>query len=230
MTEPRGQANLGRVCRLFPLPNVVLFPHAVLPLHIFEPRYRQLTEDALTEGDRLITMVQTHEAAPEQAPGVPALETIGCQGRIFQHHRLSDGRYNILLVGLNRVRLTRELSSNKLYRLAEAEIIPDQVGSENETDPRRNELQDRLRKVVARIHHDNEELRALVDTSLPLGPLTDLIAFSLGFPAELKQGLLDEPRAEHRADVLFNLLGQLLETVPEIGQDRPPFPPRFSLN
>src|SRR4051794_6251247 len=133
-TRPMGDDDLrdfGHVCRLFPLPGVVLFPHAVLPLHIFEPRYRQMTEDALA-GDRLVTMVQLRLHGVSSPKSPPAIEEVGCLGRILQHERLPDGRYNFLLLGCKRVRLRRELSSGKLYRIAEAEILEDHPSERGE--------------------------------------------------------------------------------------------------
>ena len=123
--------DFSNQCRLFPLPDVLLFPHALLPLHIFEPRYRQMTEDALS-GDRLVTMVQIRPAFP----GSPWLEPVpimdvGCVGKIVQYERLPDGRFNFLLLGCKRVRLKREIPSDKLYRIAEAEIMEDQEPDES---------------------------------------------------------------------------------------------------
>src|ERR1700722_7272376 len=126
-------------CRLFPLPDVVLFPHTLLPLHIFEPRYRQMTEDALA-GDQLVTMVQIRpvvKGAPWVEP-VPIMD-VGCLGKIIQHERLANGRFNFLLMGCKRVRLKGETSNAKLYRIAEAEIIEDE-----EADPAFESCRDEL--------------------------------------------------------------------------------------
>src|SRR3954463_13716392 len=99
--------DFSGVCRLFPLPGVVLFPHAVIPLHIFEPRYRQMTEDALDD-DKLVTIVQLIPPGTiySGALGTPPVDAVGCLGRIIRHERLSDGRFNLLLLGRKRVRLT----------------------------------------------------------------------------------------------------------------------------
>ena len=108
------QRDFANVTRLFPLPNLVIFPHVVLPLHIFEPRYRQMTEDALA-GDRLITIVQISPPARGEHWTEPVpLESVGCLGRIIRHERLADGRFNILLLGRKRVRLRREITTAKL--------------------------------------------------------------------------------------------------------------------
>jgi Lon protease-like protein len=86
--------------RLFPLPNLVLIPKVVLPLHIFEPRYRQMTADALA-GDRLIAMVLLKEGVEDAYEAAPPIHTIACLGKIVDDQRLPDGRYHIVLRGLH---------------------------------------------------------------------------------------------------------------------------------
>src|SRR5262245_15464455 len=87
--------------RLFPLPNLVLFPNVVQPLHIFEPRYREMTADALA-GDRLIAIVLLQEGADESSNQAP-IHSVACLGRIIADQAMSDGRYNLLLRGVRRV-------------------------------------------------------------------------------------------------------------------------------
>src|SRR5262249_49092639 len=94
--------------RLFPLANVVLFPRVMLPLHIFEPRYRQMTADALAT-DRLIAMVLLKDEREEEDEERPALHSVACLGKILIDHRLEDGRYNFLLRGLSLDRILREI-------------------------------------------------------------------------------------------------------------------------
>ena len=119
MDDDLDLRDFSNVRRLFPLPGVVLFPHAVLPLHIFEPRYRQMTEDALA-GDRLVTIVQLRPAGRVDVAGRRRRSRrSAASGRILQHERLPDGRFNFLLLGRKRVRLIREVPSGKLYRMAE---------------------------------------------------------------------------------------------------------------
>src|SRR3984957_14388099 len=124
MDDDYDLKDFGNITRLFPLPGVVLFPHAVLPLHIFESRYRQMTEDALA-CDRLITIVQIRPPGEWKSPSEPALEEVGCLGRIFKHERLPDGRFNFFLLGRTRVRLTHEIPSGKLYRTSEVQVVED---------------------------------------------------------------------------------------------------------
>src|SRR3954466_5571076 len=102
---------------LFPLPSVVLFPRAVLPLHIFEDRYRAMTADAL-EGDRLIAMALLRPGWEKSYYGRPAIEPVVCVGRIVSHEKLADGKYNFLLQGLVRAVVVREhLQHETPYRI-----------------------------------------------------------------------------------------------------------------
>ena len=101
---------------IFPLPNVVLFPHVFLPLHIFEQRYRAMVAEAL-EGDRLIGMALLRPGWEGSYEGRPPVYPIGCAGVITHHERLPDGRYNIVLRGLQKFRITGE-DDSPLYRVA----------------------------------------------------------------------------------------------------------------
>src|SRR4051812_15718215 len=202
MDDDYDLRDFGNVCRLFPLPGVVLFPHAVLPLHIFEPRYRQMTEDALAT-DRLITIVQVRPPEEWTTPGQPTLEEYGCLGRIVKHERLPDGRFRFLLLGRKRVRLAREIPSDKLYRSAQVEIIED-IEPDGADQPRRAELIALFRRSFAdRIDPD---LDKLFDSDLPLGVLTDIVAQAMGLPSEAKQMLLSEPHVSLRATDLVERL------------------------
>jgi uncharacterized protein len=108
---------------LFPLPNVVLFPNVFLPLHIFEPRYRQMVNQALA-GDRMIGMVLLKPGFEEEYERCPAIYGIGCAGAITHVERLPDGRFNIVLRGVGKFRIQREQApaGEVLYR--EAFITP----------------------------------------------------------------------------------------------------------
>ena len=109
---------------IFPLPGAVLFPGLQLPLHIFEPRYRALVGDALIR-DRQIAMIQPQRPT-EGAP----LFNVGCVGKIGEVQALDDGRYNLILEGVTRFRLIRELDVTTAFRQIEAEIYAE---DENET-------------------------------------------------------------------------------------------------
>jgi len=110
-----------RVIPLFPLPGVVLLPEMLLPLHVFEPRYRALVGDALA-GDRTIGMAML-KPGWESAPEVPPVHSIGGAGEIVECEKLPDGRYNILLEGRFRYRIVREETTATPYRRASVEEI-----------------------------------------------------------------------------------------------------------
>src|SRR5947208_1782437 len=114
MSEPSPLSEFSGKARLFPLPNLVFFPHVMQPLHIFEPRYRQMTADALA-GDRFIALVLPTPGWEKDYAHAPALHPVACLGRIIAEQRLDDGRFNILLRGFARIRIEKELGSKKLY-------------------------------------------------------------------------------------------------------------------
>ena len=222
MDDPHAQTA---VCRLFPLLGVVLFPHVVLPLHIFEPRYRQMTEHALA-GDQLIAMVQ-HAQRPPSPSGVPAIESVACLGEILSHERLPDGRFNLLLVGKHRIRLTHEIPASTLYRQARYTIIPE-VDPQADDSPLRSELITGFRAVASRSRPIDPDLDALLNSDVPLSVLSDILAHALALPAPLKQVFLAEPDAEKRAAGLVETLRQMVpRDEPRQGRT---FPPEFSVN
>src|SRR3954454_14857174 len=121
---------------VFPLPNVVLFPTVSLPLHIFEPRYREMVTDAL-EGDRIIGMALLRPGWEGSYEGQPPIYPVGCAGLITHSERLSDGRYNIVLRGLEKFRIVRE-HGHRSYRTAEVDPIMEAL-SEHDRDVVRSE-------------------------------------------------------------------------------------------
>lgn len=108
---------------IFPLPNVVLFPNVFLPLHVFEPRYRAMVADAL-RGDRIIGMTLLRPGYEADYHGRPPVYPVGCAGLITHSEALPDGRYNIVLRGMEKFRITGE-DSSRPYRLAHIEAIPE---------------------------------------------------------------------------------------------------------
>jgi Lon protease-like protein len=110
---------------LFPLPNVVLFPNVFLPLHIFEPRYREMVTDAL-HGDRLIGMVLLRPGWEGDYEGRPAVYPIGCAGLITFSEDLPDGRFNIVLRGLEKFAITGE-DHSRSYRIGRVQAMLEEV-------------------------------------------------------------------------------------------------------
>jgi Lon protease-like protein len=228
MDDDHDLKDFNNITRLFPLSGVVLFPHSVLPLHIFEPRYRQMTEDALSS-DRLITIVQVRPPHEWNSPSEPALEEFGCLGRILKHERLPDGRFNFLLLGRKRVRLSREVKSGKLYRMSAVELIDDIVPDETELfQSHRTELISLFRSLFG--GGLDPELDSLFETDLPVGVLTDIMTQAIGLQSSVKQSFLSEPRVARRVIELIDVL-RTMKAAPSEPDDEPTtFPPPFSRN
>ncbi len=112
---------LPQTIPIFPLPNVVLFPNVFLPLHIFEPRYRQMVDDAL-RGDRIIGMVLLRPGWEPKYHERPPVYPVGCAGVITHSERLDDGRFNIVLRGMEKFRVMSE-DDDRLYRVAYVESV-----------------------------------------------------------------------------------------------------------
>src|SRR5438094_666924 len=122
--DAQALANFTGTARLFPLPNLVLFPHVVQPLHVFEPRYRQMTADALA-GDRLIALALLKPGWEDAYDGRPPVYPVACLGRVVADQLLPDGRYNLLVRGLARMRVHGEVSDDKPYRTGRGELLID---------------------------------------------------------------------------------------------------------
>lgn len=214
--------------RLFPLPNLVMFPHVLQPLHVFEPRYRDMVEEALA-GDRLIAMAVLAPGWEADYEGRPAIRPVVCLGRITNHQRLEDGRINLLLAGLRRARLLRELPPDKLFREAEVEILDDSYTKP--ASARHGALRRRLVKIFCQqmpgLKQLHEQLDEVLESEVPLGILTDILAFALKLKHSVKEELLGETDVRRRAEVLLEAM-QSGEAAPE--SSWPKFPPDFSLN
>lgn len=193
---------MSRIIRvpLFPLPGAILFPRAQLPLHIFEPRYREMVRDAV-EGAGRIGMIQPHRLDDDnQAP----LYDVGCVGEVVGLEELEDGRFNIVLMGSNRFRLVREEDLNGSYRWAEVDIEaldddeppPLSLGQRAEVEREARRLGDALGLAVdwAAVNRLDDEM------------LVNAIAQVAPFDVGAKQALLEQPTLAGRADLLVQLM------------------------
>jgi Lon protease-like protein len=224
MSEEAPLSEFCGTARLFPLPNLVLFPSVIQPLHVFEPRYRQLMADAL-EGDRLLALVLLRPGWEEEYHLRPPVHEVACLGRITNEQCLADGRYNLLLHGLCRIHLLEELPDDKLYRSARAELLRDRVPAAAEEDALRQELAGHAPAWFG-AHGALEQVRQLLQSDLPLGTLCDIFSFILPLEMDFKQGLLEELDVARRAR---RLMARLDEQHPPKSVERK-FPPEFSVN
>ena len=186
---------------LFPLPNVVLFPNVFLPLHIFEPRYREMVADAL-EGDRMIGMVLLRPGWERDYEGQPPIYTVGCSGVLSHAERLPDGRYNLVLRGIERFRILEE-DHTRTYRRAIVEPL-----SEPRLDAadRRAILSQRTKLESMLGPSQSNAGDARMPASMSDEDLVNALAQYLDLEALEKQALLERPCLRSRAESLVELL------------------------
>jgi len=187
---------------LFPLPNVVLFPNVFLPLHVFEDRYREMVADAL-DADRMIGMVLLRPGWEPEYDGRPAVYRIGCSGVITHVDRLDDGRFNIVLRGVERFRILEEDQARR-YRRANVELLPECALAPQDrhiVKNRRAKLESLLSPAIGTAETDPRTTAAMSDEDL-VNALAQYLALE---PLE-KQALLERPGLRSRAESLVELL------------------------
>ena len=192
--------DLPPIIPIFPLPNVVLFPQVMLPLHIFEPRYRRMVRDAETQRPPLIGMTLLRGNWQEQYEGTPDIYPIGCAGEMVRVNPLPDGRFNIMLQGMREFSIIEE-SAAKSYREAKVEWRPS--SRESLVAGERAELH----RLLKRYLQNNEKVQKFLnDSSIEDGFLVNFFAFHLDFMPIEKQGLLEAVTLPERAERLRDML------------------------
>ncbi|HTR49705.1 MAG TPA: LON peptidase substrate-binding domain-containing protein [Kofleriaceae bacterium] len=189
---PLGPKDVAALAALpiFPLPNCVLLPGGLLPLHVFEPRYRELTRDCLA-GHHLMGVARLrpgYQASYQGRP--PVFERCGV-GRIICSEELPDGRFALLLRGIARVEIARELPAERAYRQVEARLLEDRYRDRacaSDYHRRLVALCDRLAEVL---DQGGPQLRDLARTCAEPGACADAIAAALVMDADARQELLE---------------------------------------
>jgi ATP-dependent Lon protease len=217
--------------RLFPLPNLVLFPHVMQPLHVFEPRYREMLEDALA-GDRLIAMAMLAPGWESDYEGRPPIYPMACLGRVAVSNKLEGGSYNLLLVGLRRVRLVRELPPERSFRRAVVEVCEDRYAPEQAPAiaSLQRDLRDAFLAVLPDLPQAQDQLDQLLARDISLGTLTDIIGYMLDIGLDDKERLLEEVDVLRRAEMLLSHMSALAADTSPGSRGRIGFPPDFSVN
>ncbi len=233
----------GRV-RLFPLPELVVFPHAMQPLHVFEPRYCEMLAESLA-GDNLIAMATLTGGIATAGSHLPPVASTVCLGRIISHAEVEAEKHNILLVGTRRAQIVREIDAKRPFRIAEVDVADDIYPPTGANV--RLELKGRLLKafgdVIPPSANVQKNLHELMAGQMGLGPITDIISYTLPFEVEDKLRLLAEPDVDARAEELVRLLKagsvqlhsvsieeQSIEDTSVDRGDNERFPPPFSVN
>ena len=197
---------------IFPLPNVVMFPKTLVPLHVFEERYQVLTREALA-GDRRVALVLLKEGWEANYANNPAVHEVACLGRIESCEELEDGKYDIVLAGAHRVRLVREVQHSP-YRLAEVQLLEESL-----CDDRASEIIRRRNHLGGLFTRFTELATAGKYRAVELMPqlnfeaTVNMVASTVNLPAEEKQALLEMDDLVQRCDVLIPILQKQLESL-----------------
>ena len=223
--------NFGGRVRLFPLPNLVLFPHVMQPLHIFEPRYRAMLQEALA-GDGLIAMAALAPGWEADYDGRPPIHRMACLGRVTSSHRLEDGTFNVLLLGLCRVRIVEELPPERSFREAKAEVCedccPPHAAAESAALHRR--MRDAFLRIAPLLPEAQEQLDQILGNDVPLGVLTDVISYMLDIGVAEKEALLAECDVHRRAERILAHLSAAAADEEFRRRGAIGFPLQFSVN
>ena len=203
---------------VFPLKNVQLFPHTILPLNIFEPRYLAMIDYAL-DNDHLITIGDTHFEPHKTTDGIessdldcnsPAIRPILGAGVIIAVNKSDAQRYQILVQGVTRVMMLEELEQTMPFRQVSAEILPDE-----DSDPKQLfQIEDQLRSLLGHFAEENESkaeaLYDLLKTAPNAEVLSHMIGANLISSSSLRQDLFEELNPSRRLEMIYKHIGDLL--------------------
>jgi Lon protease-like protein len=197
---------------LFPLPNVVLFPKTPMPLYIFEERYRTMVRETLAGSGELVIALLRGGGESGYA-NLSAVHHIACVGKIESHEELEDGKYNIVVIGLYRVRILREIQHSP-YRMVEVEKLEEAPCDERAPDiiERHNHLGGLFAKFTELATGVKQQALDLMPR-LDFESLVNMVAMTLNLAIDQKQALLEIDDTSHRCDVLIPVLAQQLETL-----------------
>ncbi len=194
-------ATLPSQIPIFPLPNAVLFPNVFMPLHIFEPRYCEMVRDVVSD-DRIIGMVLLKDGWNLHADPNPPVYAVGCAGIITHIESLDDARYNIVLRGFERFRVTQE-DQTRTYRCADVDFLPEQVSADGklQLDRDKQKLKQLLNQSQSRTGPE-----AKIPRDMPTENLVNTLAQYLEFEPVEKQALLERIGPPERCKALVDLL------------------------
>ncbi len=192
---------------IFPLPELTFFPHTLLPLHVFEARYRTMVMDCLARDKRMavVGLKPGYEPAYE---GKPAVYPVAGVGRIVQCERLATGRFNLLLKGEGRVRIDRELPSDTLYRMIAGSLLGETGAERDGVGALAARVTGRCLGILRAVNRPTAEMEKALTGAAP-GTVCDRIASAIIPEAAARQALLEEVDVERRLSKLAEALDDL---------------------
>jgi uncharacterized protein len=211
------------VTPLFPLPDVVFFPKTLLPLHVYEPRYRELVADALEQGGDICTALLKPGWEADYY-GTPEVYPVGCAGKIVQHEKLSDGRYNIILDGITKVRIEDAVRLTP-YRLVRVRPVEDDDAWAR--GPHAAEQAAELFRLFRQVHEGQDAsvlLGAAFGRGLTPESVLNTVALHLDAEPKLKEELLEMDSLVRRYQALSYFLSNATKTQERIERVRHLYP------
>ena len=201
---------------IFPLPDAVLLPGGLLPLHVFEPRYRAMTRDCL-DGARVMAIARLELAGDHDERRPPVCPSIGL-GRIIASDELGDGRYLLVLRGIARARIERELPQTRPYRQVRASLLDDAPVCPVRARALHGQLVAMCDRLALTLDRGGEELRALAHQAETPGACADAVAAALIMDPRERQALLESLDPLERLERTANHVGRLVcQLVPCTG-------------
>jgi Lon protease-like protein len=205
------QVNFGKAVPLFPLDTPVLLPQQVIPLRVFEPRYKQMVQDVLDGTGQFAIAVFAGGRWKQEYHGKPPLRPAVCIGQIVQHEREENGNYVLLIQGVCRARIADELkaSEGQLYRRAMLEPVGIDMAEETKLYGVRERLSELLEETpLSELQLADRVCELIHKEQIPTAVLLELVSFALPTRAETRYRLLEEGDAAERADLIeHELLG-----------------------
>ena len=222
MSSGRSPSHgLGRALRrlpLFPLEDVVLFPHSMIPVHIFEARYRKMVRDALAS-NRLIAISLQLEKEDPAGEAAPRVATVASVGELVLAQELPDGRFNLVVRGRARIGIDAELPSDEPYRLVAAHEIPDDPSTQSrEIDEADTTLRALVTGLAESIPNGGELLKHVAAAQDSPAALANVMAASLVADAKARQRLLETTDVFQRLEQLASEVVALIERVGKPGR------------
>lgn len=207
---------------IFPLPNLVFFPNTLLPLHIFEPRYRKMIGDVLAQRKPL-AVAQLAPSLPDVSERKPAIHPVAGVGRIVESKRMPDGRYYLVLEGVGKIQVVEELETAEPYRLVNATLLTDVLPDADM--PKAQAARAILQSLTFSLSRSNPRLSNAIATALSTtrepGVVADVIASLIVMDPARRQSLLETVSITQRLELCADALAEL------VGQESPPVSPQL---